>query len=915
MARKTLSRTDPDERTPQREPGGRTSRRPGWLEHLEPRLLLSRPGFPDLAVENLSAPPEALAGSTITVEYDLVNHGDVDFPAYGVDMIYAGGRRRPRLIDIPAGTVAHDEAIAPGESVHVIEQVVLSPDAHGGKFVAVWTNPAEIYPEGGQTANNRAATAIRVEPIPPADLLCIDLAATDLVTGREADINATIRNDGDSPARGGWTDEIYLSANARLDRKDIRVASLDHWEDLAPGASYDLHVTATVPPEALGCKYLIVHTNADGGHGENRQAARNNKRAFGAMVAGFRLEGLYGGAFLARGRSQRLNVVAAGDPGSRLDVTLSDFDPLPIAPGGDPGTVRLADDAKLDPRRKRTPLGYDTSGLPLGNYTLHAVMRDGEAVLAEQTLSVTLVDHVVRRSDRLGDTVGGDDYEVFNLEVARAGDALLWRLGTNYDGEDCDFRILAGRGRGADVFGLACGDRTTGAGEYLSAGALYVGAEFAPGEVVPRIPALIDTFQEEVFGESFLIDEPGAGAWQRNLLGGVMLDALGDAAAGGVTLSWSMWCGNDFIKVPYRAPLKTSTWAETNLQDAGLREAVSDRLLDWRIDRGEMVDILREAGSDDGTVDRIEMADLRKLLKDADALGLADHVRVLAAKVVQGDRGNRLYQGDALGNLRNGSDQDHLDKLVDKWFLGKDHPTTPHTYQPAGGDLFRSGVSYTDVDQGALADCYFVSALAALAHRSPSRVQDMFIDNGDGTYTVRFYTSRGADYVTVDRDLPTDANGRLVYANMGDHYASTSNELWVPLAEKAYAQLAEAGSVGWWGRRMWRTVFADNSYKGIEGGSFEHAIREIAGERARQSRLGASSRQSIVDAYNAGDMVAIGTKDHVSQGSPFVGDHSYALIGVDPASGDFTLYNPHGSTLQVTWQEIQTDVQSWGRTL
>jgi len=120
MARKTLSRTDPDERTPQREPGGRTSRRPGWLEHLEPRLLLSRPGFPDLAVENLSAPPEALAGSTITVEYDLVNHGDVDFPAYGVDMIYAGGRRRPRLIDIPAGTVAHDEAIAPGESVHVI---------------------------------------------------------------------------------------------------------------------------------------------------------------------------------------------------------------------------------------------------------------------------------------------------------------------------------------------------------------------------------------------------------------------------------------------------------------------------------------------------------------------------------------------------------------------------------------------------------------------------------------------------------------------------------------------------------------------------------------------------------------------------------------------------------------------------
>ena len=53
----------------------------------------------------------------------------------------------------------------------------------------------------------------------------------------------------------------------------------------------------------------------------------------------------------------------------------------------------------------------------------------------------------------------------------------------------------------------------------------------------------------------------------------------------------------------------------------------------------------------------------------------------------------------------------------------------------------------------------------------------MFITNGDGTYTVKFYGPMGADYVTVDSYLPTNTYGQLIYATRGAVYNGANNEL------------------------------------------------------------------------------------------------------------------------------------------
>src|SRR5204863_2649239 len=146
-----------------------------------------------------------------------------------------------------------------------------------------------------------------------------------------------------------------------------------------------------------------------------------------------------------------------------------------------------------------------------------------------------------------------------------------------------------------------------------------------------------------------------------------------------------------------------------------------------------------------------------------------------------------------------GSAASKLDKLVAKWFLGADHPDASYpgqtvTYTTAAGTLFgANGPQYSDVHQGAVGDCYFVATLGEIALRSPSAIQNMFIVNGDGTYTVRFFQNGAAHFVTVDNQLPTYYGGWLLYANMGSFYNDAGNVLWVALAEKAYVQMNEAG--------------------------------------------------------------------------------------------------------------------------
>ena len=70
------------------------------------------------------------------------------------------------------------------------------------------------------------------------------------------------------------------------------------------------------------------------------------------------------------------------------------------------------------------------------------------------------------------------------------------------------------------------------------------------------------------------------------------------------------------------------------------------------------------------------------------------------------------------------------------------HGTPKFSTKRFTGPLFNNGPTPQDVQQGQIGDCYFPSAMAALAQNNAEAIQNMIKENGDGTYTVVFKERR-----------------------------------------------------------------------------------------------------------------------------------------------------------------------------
>ena len=381
-------------------------------------------------------------------------------------------------------------------------------------------------------------------------------------------------------------------------------------------------------------------------------------------------------------------------------------------------------------------------------------------------------------------------------------------------------------------------------------------------------------------------------------------------ADSGSTVSESNETNNIAFATIFVTPAPTGDWFDQNIQDAELRVITRSKFSDRKLDRNEMISIFKDA-EDGNTISNTELLDLRNLVTNASYLGIADYVKVLSNKLVNGDVANTK---SGIGNLSANSTASQMTSLIGKWFLGSDRPDTSYTYQYASGSLFQNGVSYQDVNQGSVGNCYFLAGLAATAFRTPSTIQNMFIDNGDNTYTVRFYNNGVADYVTVDRYLPTTSWGTFIYAHQSTSdwgkYNSVTNELWVALAEKAYAQLNESGWIG---------QDNTNSYAGISGGWEGAAIKQITGLNTTYKSL---NFDSMVTAFTSGKFMTVGSKDS-GVAANVAANHAYTVVGYNSSTQKFRLFNPWGvdngssksGILELSWSQLTASFSGWTHTV
>ena len=339
--------------------------------------------------------------------------------------------------------------------------------------------------------------------------------------------------------------------------------------------------------------------------------------------------------------------------------------------------------------------------------------------------------------------------------------------------------------------------------------------------------------------------------------------------------------------------LSLTDWYSQNLRDAEIITLTSSLAADGNLSRNDMIAIFRGA-KDGGVINANELTDLRTLVSNSTFFTMVDYVKVLSNKIANSDVANT---NSGIGNLFAGSSATQMENLIGKWFLGNDRPDANYTYKYVSGSLFQNGLSADDIYQGAVGDCYYLVTLASIAREKPEYIQNMFTDNGDNTFTVRFYNNGVADYVTVDRYLPT-SGGYAAYAGWGGgSVSSNSNELWVALAEKAYAQLAESG---------WSRTYSDtqnNSYAAIETGWMDTVIRQVTGLGTSSFEAVNMTQTQLINLVNSNQVL---TAAFVYGGDyGVVNGHAYTITSYNATNGTFHLQNPWGfSHADVTWSQL-----------
>ena len=231
--------------------------------------------------------------------------------------------------------------------------------------------------------------------------------------------------------------------------------------------------------------------------------------------------------------------------------------------------------------------------------------------------------------------------------------------------------------------------------------------------------------------------------------------------------------------------------------------------------------------------------------------------------------------------------------------------------QLANTTLFTGPPSFSDVRQtGTEGDCYFITALSALAKKDPAAVIKMIRPSADGNphdYDVTLYRTTdiktGSQLkpvtITVNDSLPFDAKGQLAAAGVVPD-AKGRPQIGFALIEKAYAQLNQ------------ETHDQGNTaggYDGIAGGVAAIAMQALTGRPATASLVGDLTQGALttgLKSANTGTLVVLGTGDSnvpgqilEGDGSGIVSNHAYTVLGTypDPKTGELMvrLRNPWGS--------------------
>ena len=247
--------------------------------------VIATSGAPDLVITGATAPSTAPERSSIPLTWTVTNEGEAVATSDWYDYVYLSDNTIFDNSDRYVGNLGNGDKIplAPGGTYTITQNMALPERVGAGKqyllFVADRNN--NIF-ESSETNNVRAV---------PIDITVPDLVVTAatapiaVTVGSSTEISWTVLNLGDVQATHSWYDRIYLSNDQTLDGSDTQVATFNSGTSgtpVAPGDTYNLTQTVTIPNTALGNRYLLFVADADNNQYETNEG--NNIKAIPVEV-------------------------------------------------------------------------------------------------------------------------------------------------------------------------------------------------------------------------------------------------------------------------------------------------------------------------------------------------------------------------------------------------------------------------------------------------------------------------------------------------------------------------------------------------------------------------------------------------------------------------------------------------------
>lgn len=251
--------------------------------------------------------------------------------------------------------------------------------------------------------------------------------------------------------------------------------------------------------------------------------------------------------------------------------------------------------------------------------------------------------------------------------------------------------------------------------------------------------------------------------------------------------------------------------------------------------------------------------------------------------------------------------------------VGKSNDWTPPDARwDDAGRFFNEAAEFFDPIQGAVANCYYIAALSAVAWAMPYRIRHLTRATGQNqdrfTNMIQFFKPDSGGQIDkeieVTDTVPLNSWGGFLYAR-----SSETDEIWPAVYEKAYAKLTTGTTTDHpdilstaWGDCVWATAQLTGGRR-----EYHNTADNTADALWNQVRANSLSRRTFNPmtawTYSSGDAAP---KKVVYADGNVVASHCYTILGWDYRDGRkyIILRNPWGNT-EATVQTLAGTAWLW----